>query len=98
MNAFLRRNGEATDWHCAPQAMPEFLAALDYRLDAWISYRDLQAHHLGDARTRHLPEHDENYYRAVRREHAEAPTAGLEDVAMLAIDGAARAAPHREAP
>lgn len=66
VNRFLTARQEATDWYCPARDMPSFLAEVGFRLDAWMPYRRLQALYIGDALASHVPEEDENYYRAVR--------------------------------
>lgn len=62
MDSVLKRNGEATLWHCPSGNMPQFMASLGYKLTDSISYKELQSLYRSEAEIRNVPLEDENYY------------------------------------
>jgi methyltransferase (TIGR00027 family) len=79
VNALLGRGEETTEWYCPSARMPEFMAELGYRLEAWMPYKKLQQSYQHGDEIATLPEEDENYYLV-----AKIPLGGR-DVAILPI-------------
>ncbi|MFO0624085.1 MAG: class I SAM-dependent methyltransferase [Polyangiales bacterium] len=85
VNALLRAQREGTQWHCPGRDMPAFLAALGFELEAWASYRALQAPFTDPARLARIPAEDENYYRARASRGTPVAPRSIDDVPVLAL-------------